>query len=158
MKALREAGSTLMGEFAGLDEATLRHRPAEDELCLKEIAAHLRDAEELALLQLTGAVEEPERKLPHWDIEVLPFERDYRDMDVRRLLSEWRGLRGETTSMLWMLRQWEWRKPVTHPYRGEITVETIARELAQHDLEHLWQVRRLKFDLLEEPSAQNEDF
>ncbi|HUF52522.1 MAG TPA: DinB family protein [Dehalococcoidia bacterium] len=148
MKALREAGGTLLGEFSGIDDATLRHRPAEDELSLKEIAAHLRDAEELALLQLTAAIEQPDRKLPHWDIDVLPFERDYRGMDLRRFLSEWRGLRNETTSMLWMLREWEWRKPLNHPYRGEITIETIARELAQHDLEHLWQVRCLKFDLV----------
>lgn len=157
LKALREAGGTLLGEFAGLDEATLRQRPADSELSLKEIAAHLRDAEELALLQLTGALEEPEKKLPHWDIDVLPFERDYRDMDLRYFLSEWRGLRGETTSLLWTLHDWEWRKPLIHPYRDEITVETIARELAQHDLEHLWQVRRLKFDLLETAGNRDDD-
>ena len=147
MKALREAGGTLVSEFAGLDEAALRHRPAEDELSLKEIAAHLRDAEELALSQLTTASEEPDKRLPVWDIDVLPFERDYRDVDLRGVLGEVRNLRRQTTALLWMLRDWDWKREVTHPYRGEITIVMIARELAQHDLEHLWQVRRLKHAL-----------
>jgi hypothetical protein len=147
MKALREAGGTLFSEFAGLDESALRHRRAEDELSLKEIAAHLRDAEELALSQLTSAIEEPEKPLPVWDIEILPFERNYREANLRGVLGELRNLRRETTSLLWMLRAWDWQRPVRHRYRGEITIETIARELAQHDLEHLWQVRRLKADL-----------
>ncbi len=149
MKALREAGGTLVSEFAGLDEAALRHRPAEDELSLKEIAAHLRDAEELALRQLTAASEEPDKRLPVWDIDVLPFERNYRDVELTGVLSEVRNLRRQTTALLWMLREWDWRREVTHPYRGEITIEMIARELAQHDLEHLWQVRRLKQALME---------
>jgi len=149
MKALREAGGTLVSEFAGLDETTLRHRPAEDELSLKEIAAHLRDAEELALRQLTAAAEEPDKRLPVWDIDVLPFERDYRNADLQGVLSEVRNLRRQTAALLWTLRDWDWRREVTHPYRGEITIEMIARELAQHDLEHLWQVRQLKHTLAE---------
>ena len=108
MKALREAGGTLVSEFAGLDEAALRHRPAEDELSLKEIAAHLRDAAALALSQLTTASEEPDKRLPVWDIDVLPFERDYRDVDLRGVLSEVRNLRRQTTALLWMLRDWDW--------------------------------------------------
>ena len=158
MKALREAGGTLVSEFAGVDEAALRHRPAEDELSLKEIAVHLRDAEELALRQLTAASEEPDKRLPVWDIDVLPFERNYRDVDLRGVFSEVRNLRRQTTAFLWMLRDWDWRREVTHPYRGEITITMIARELAQHDLEHLWQVRQLKEAMREAASAREEDW
>jgi hypothetical protein len=150
MKALREAGGTLVSEFAGLDDDALRQRPAEGELSLKEIAAHLRDAEKLVSAQITSAVETPRKTLPHWDVDVLPYERDYRGSDLLRVLGELRELRRETTSLLWMLSGSEWRRRVRHPYRGEITVETIARELAQHDLEHLWQVRRLKHELIGE--------
>jgi len=158
MKALREASGQIFSQFHGLSETALRHRPAEDELSLKEIAAHLRDAEELALRQLTAATEEPDKRLPVWDIDVLPFERDYRNANLQGVLSEVRNLRAQTTALLWMLRDWDWRRPVTHPYRGEITIETIARELAQHDLEHLWQVRRLKSSLAEAASDRDDRF
>lgn len=147
MKALREAGNSVANELGGIDEQALVRRPADDELCLKEIAAHLRDAEELAVAQITSLIESPEARVPCWDVDVLPMERDYRSMRMERFLIEFRGLRRETTNLLWGLRDYEWRRPGKHPYKGTITLEEIARSLAQHDLEHLWQVRQLKYDL-----------
>ena len=136
-----------MSELLGLDEEVLCQRPANDEWSLKEVAAHVRDAEELALQQLLAINEPITKTLPFWDIDVFPLERDYRAEDLSRLLTEFRRLRGETTSLLWGLMDADWRRSGRHPYRGDMTVEEIARELAQHDLEHLWQVRRLKFEL-----------
>jgi len=147
MKALREAGNSIVREFAGLGEDALRQRPAEGELCLKEIAAHLRDAEELALKQITCLMETPGRPLPVWDVDVLPMERDYRSADVRELLAEFRSLRSDTTTALWSATRKEWRRPGKHPYKASITLEEIARGLAQHDLEHLWQAQQIKHEL-----------
>jgi hypothetical protein len=144
LKALREAGGSLVSEFAGLDDEALRATANEDDWCLKEIAAHVRDAEELAHLQMTSLIEEPQRPLPVWDIDVLPAERDYRSADLSRVLAEFRALRRETTRLLWGVTEAEWQRAARHPYRGEVTLEQLARELAQHDLEHLWQARRLK--------------
>jgi hypothetical protein len=147
LKALREAGGSLVSEFSGLDEETLCQRPAEGEFCLKEIACHLRDSEELASRQIATMVDRPGRPVPNWDVDAFPIERDYRAADVREALGEFRELRRETTYLLWGLNEQYWRRPGRHPFRGEITIEMIAKELAQHDLEHLWQVRRLKDEL-----------
>ncbi len=147
MKALREAGNSIVSELSGLDEKSLNKRPAEGELCLKEIAAHLRDAEELAALQITALIESKQKPVPVWDVDVLPMERDYRSYSLRKLLSEFRDLRRETTYMLWGLDESDWKRPGKHPYKGSVTLEEIARGLAQHDLEHLWEVRRIKYDL-----------
>jgi hypothetical protein len=38
-----------------------------------------------------------------------------------------------------------------------VTLGELARELAQHDLEHLWQVRQLKERLREAVSAREEE-
>lgn len=147
LKALREAGGTLVGEFYDLDEETLCRRPDGDEWSLKEIAAHLRDNEELAVKQISAFVEHGGGRLPAWDVDILPHERDYRSADLDELLSELRMLRRQTTHLLWLASDREWRSEAEHPYRGAVTLEEIARELAQHDLEHLWQVRRLKTEL-----------
>lgn len=147
LKALREAGGSLLAEFYGLGEEELRWRPAEGEWSLKEIAAHLRDAEELALAQLRALAEGSPGPLPAWDIDVLPLERDYQSIDARGTLAELRRLRRETVLLLWSLGEADWRRPGRHPYRGQVTLGQIARELAEHDLEHLWQVRRLKEQL-----------
>ena len=147
MKALREAGSSLVMEFVRADEEMLCQRLSEGEWCLKEIAAHLRDAEELALRQMTAIAGDGAATLPLWDVDALPAERDYRSEDISALITEFRGLRNETSMLLWSVTNTDWQASARHPYRGVITFETIARELAQHDLEHLWQVRRLKFAL-----------
>ncbi len=158
LKALREAGNSLMREFAGLDEDALCRRPNEDDLSLKEIACHLRDAEELAALQIVSIIEEPLGVVPHWDVDVLVLERNYRAAEMHRTLIEFRNLRGDNVRILWGLSEREWRQPVKHPYRKEITLETIARELAQHDLEHLWQIQRQKAELGLVHSASEDDW
>lgn len=147
LKALREAGNSIVNEFSGIDEQSLCKRPAEGELSLKEIAAHLRDAEELANLQMQALLESKSKPIPVWNVDVLPLERDYRSYSLRKLLSEFRTRRRETTYLLWGLDERDWKRSGKHPYKNAVTLEEIARGLAQHDLEHLWQVRQLKYDL-----------
>lgn len=153
LKALREAGNSLLSELYGLDEEELRWRPAEGEWSLKEIAAHLRDAEELALAQINAFVSGFPSSLPTWDVDLLPQERDYQSEEIDGLLASFRGMRRETTYLLWGLTEAEWGRAVEHPYRGSVTLEEVARELAQHDLEHLWQARQLKERLWDAASA-----
>jgi len=157
LKALREAGSSLLWELYGLDEEELRWRPAEGEWSLKEIAAHLRDAEELALAQLNAFVSRSPSPLPAWNVDLLPQERDYQGEEMAGLLASFRSMRRETTYLLWGLTEADWGRAAEHPYRGLVTLEEVARELAQHDLEHLWQVRQLKDRLREAVSAREED-
>jgi hypothetical protein len=145
LKALRETGGQLGREFYGMDDRELTKRPTEDDLSLKEIAAHLRDAEELAVKQF-NAFAARSRKVPAWDVDVLAHERDYRSCDLEQVLGELRMLRRESTHLLWSVSSDDWTRESEHPYHGSITLESLARELAQHDLEHLWQVRRIKSD------------
>lgn len=158
LKALRESGNSLLSELYGVSEKKLRLRPSEGEWSLKEIAAHLRDAEELALAQLNAFVSHPSRPLPAWDIDVLPGERDYQKEDLAELLTAFRAARRETTYLLWGFTDADWEMSAEHPFRGTMTVADVARELAQHDLEHLWQVRRIKAELDEPMSMTGDDF
>ncbi len=147
LKALRETGNSLISELRGLDADTLRGRADGDEWSLAETAGHLRDAEALALDQISAIVEGHDGPLPFRDIDALAFDRDYRSDDATEALAEFRSLRSRTARVLWELSESEWQRTGEHPYRGPITIGEIARELAEHDLEHLWQVRRLKAEL-----------
>lgn len=157
LKALREAGNALLSELYGLDEEDLRWRPAEGEWSLKEIAAHLRDAEELALAQINAFFSGSSSSLPAWDVDLLPEERDYQGEEIVGLLASFSSMRRETAYLLWGLTEADWQRAAEHPYRGRVTLQDVARDLAQHDLEHLWQVRRLKERLREAVSACGED-
>lgn len=153
LKALRECSNIVVRELSVLDEDAQRWTPGEGDWCLKEIAAHLRDAEQLALRQMKAIAEGRTGQLPAWDIDLLPAERDYRSADLGDLLSELRELRQEVTYVLWDLDEGDWKATAEHPYRGQVTIETLARELAQHDLEHLAEVRRVKAAITDDRSA-----
>ncbi len=144
LKAVRESAGELFGQFRGLGEAALCWSPAADEWCLKEVAAHLRDAETLYRRQLELIARQREPRLPHEAIDVLPFERDYRDESLRRLLAEYEEAREDTFWLLRLLDAEDWLRCGIHPYRGRVSISDIVREMHEHDLEHLYQARRLR--------------
>jgi hypothetical protein len=142
-KAVREMAGELYRQFSGLNEKGLRWSPAPGEWCLKEIAAHLRDAEMLYQRQIEAIVHSygaPVR-LPHEPLDVLPAERSYVNGELQRFLYEYESAREETVWLLYALGEDDWLRTGYHPYRGEISVYDIARELHEHDLQHLNQTR-----------------
>jgi hypothetical protein len=144
LKAIRESTGELYSHFSGLSDEHLRWRPATDEWCLKEVAAHLRDAEVLYQRQIEAIVNEQEPHLPHEPIDVLPFERNYRDLPLMDLLRDHEAAREETVWLLRMIGEDDWQRTGIHPYRGRITIADLVHDLHQHDLEHLYQARKLR--------------
>jgi hypothetical protein len=147
LKAIRESTGELYGQLAHIGEAGLRWRPAPGEWCLKEIAAHLRDAEQLHQRQIELIVSRDEPRLPDEPIDVLPSERDYREQPLRQFLEDYEAAREETVWMLRMLDEDDWQRAGLHPYRGRITLIDLVREIHEHDLDHLYQARRLRESL-----------
>ena len=144
LKALHEACDELQSQLLGLSEEELCRRPAADEWSLKEIAAHLRDAEACFLEQLQLIAGEHEPDLPGVDVDMYVLERDYRSLELYEVLHELSSLRYESTSLLWSLEPSEWEREGLHPYRGRLSIMQVARDMNEHDLGHLWQVRRLR--------------
>lgn len=149
LKALRETAHELESQLWGLDEDDLRWRPSDDALCLKEIAAHLRDCEAHFLRTLETIALEDVPCVAAFDADGLLLDRDYRDSDVYESLEELERLRYRSVSLLWQLADDEWERSGIHPYLGPVTIARLAREQSQHDLEHLWEARRVRA-LLEE--------
>jgi hypothetical protein len=144
LKAIREAGGELFEQLRGLDESALRWRPNEREWCLKEVAAHARDAELMYQRQLEAIARRRPGLLPYEAVDVLPYERPYRDLPLRDFLWEYEAAREETVWLLYTLDEDDWSRTGEHPYRGPVSLYDIARELHEHDLDHLFQARRLR--------------
>jgi hypothetical protein len=144
MKAVREAAGEMYSQFAGLKEKALCWRPADGEWCLKEVAGHLRDAENMYRGQLELISHHREPELPYEPLDVLPYERDYVNESLSELLYQWEAAREETVWLLRMMDERDWERRGIHPHRGKITVYDIARDIHEHDLEHLWQARKLR--------------
>src|SRR3954454_5410950 len=134
MKAIRESAGELFGLFHGLNEKALRRRIPADEWCMKEIAAHLRDADLQFQHQLEAIARQHEPELVCEPVDVYPSERDYRSEPLRRLLGEYEEARQETFWLLRMMDEDDWQRVGLHPYKGRIKVLDIAREIHEHDL------------------------
>ena len=153
LKALREAAHELESQLWGLEEDELRWRPSDDGLSLKEIAAHLRDSEQFLVQALELLATRDDPRLPRFDADALVEDRDYRDADIYDALQEFDMLRQRTVSLLWMLEPEDWERAGRDPYRGTVTIAQLAREQNEHDLEHLWQARKIRESLAGSPSS-----
>ncbi len=144
LKALREASGEIEEYFYGLDYQDAATRLDQDEPNLIEVAARLRDNEEQVLgwLEIITSTRRRDPPLPYVNIDLLPFERDYSRLQVRKVLRQFISLRRRTVHLLWDLDNREWKYQGIHPYRGPISVQEIVQELNWHDLRYLWEVRR----------------
>ncbi len=147
IKAVREAAGELFQQFGSLDDVALRWRPRDDEWCLKEIAAHVRDAERMYQRQIEAIAQRRPGRLPYEPVDVLPAENNYRDMPLRDLAWEFEAAREVTVWLLYTLDEDDWSQTGEHPYRGAVSIYDIARELHEHDLDHHFQARRVREQL-----------
>lgn len=144
LKALREASDELARELWGLPESAVCWCPGEGAWCLKEIVAHLREAEARFHEQLRRIASERDPRLPAEPLDLLPADQDCTTADLAEMLGELTELRDRTLLLLAALDASGWERTGRHPFLGRRSIAQIARALSEHDLEHLWQVRRLK--------------
>ncbi len=143
LKAIREAGGEIESQFWALDDAATRWRPGDDDWCIVEISGHLRDIEAAYLERLRRMVDRRNPRLRKIDVEALPAERHYARQPLRPFLRELAASRSQTVELLWSLAPDDWERAGVHEYRGSITVVDVARDINRHDLQHLWQARRV---------------
>lgn len=143
LKAIGEAGRELAEELyaVGRREADLR---APDGWSYRLIAAHVRDNEEMTLTYLERILSRRDPPLEAIDAERVLDQPERVTESMERLMTEFAYLRRQTQTLLWDLSARAWERRGIHEYRGPCTVLQLARELNQHDLEHLWQVRRMR--------------
>lgn len=145
LKALGEAAGELRGLLHALGPRRARTpgEGADEGWCPLAIAVHLRDVERAAGGQFEAILRRPYAPIRHVDLDDVPLPEDYARADIDEALTGFAYLRQETSYALWGLSPEEWERPAIHPYRGEVTLADLVRELYQHDLEHLWQARRM---------------
>lgn len=145
LKALGEAAGELHRAFYGMHHRDLQREaaPPDDGWCLLAIPFHALQVEKGVQRQLEAILHSRKSEIRHVDLDDIPFREDFIEDDYEELLEEFHYLRRRTTYSLWDLDERDWQRTGTHPYRGELSVLDITRELYQHDLEHLWQARRM---------------
>jgi DinB family protein len=144
LKALRETAHAMESLLWNLDDDdALERRPDEDEWSCKELAAHMGEMERRYIERLERIVRMDEPRVTAFDSDSID-QRPVRDSDgVFDLMDEFSVLRRQSVYLLWSLDEDDWERRGVHPYLGPLTITQVAREMNEHDLAHLWQLRRL---------------
>src|SRR5579884_852345 len=104
----------------------------------RETVCHLADTEITFAFRLRQATAED-------DHVIQPFDQDkwgaaYRAYDLESALATFAALRNWNVLFLRSLGREAFSRKVTHPERGEMTVQTIVETMAGHDINHISQL------------------
>lgn len=120
----------------------LRRPPGVGEWSAAMVIAHLADAEMAYGVRLRRAVTEPRPFLPAYDENAWVERFASLDPDPKDALNRWRVLREANIRIFVSLEDSEWKQVGMHAERGEQTVEQMATLMADHDRNHLDQIRK----------------
>ena len=143
LKALRETAHAMESLLWNVDDDELGQRPDEGEWSARELVVHMSEMERRYVGWLERIVRLDEPKIDAFDadsIEPSPPEGDDTVFDV---MDEFAVQRRQAVYLLWSLDEADWERRGVHPYLGPLTLTQVAREMNEHDLAHLWQLRRL---------------
>lgn len=124
--------------FEGRATEAAERAPAPGKWSAREILCHLADCEIVFAFRLRQALAE--------DYHVIqPFDQDrwagqYKMFDVSSAMAVFRSVRQWNLQFLAALPASEFAKKLTHPERGEMTVQVVVETMAGHDLNHLAQI------------------
>lgn len=143
LKAISEAGNELAEELFGCPHRLVDVQDG-DGWSLRLIAAHVLAYEEMVAGYLDLMLSERAPELAVIDTEAMLDDPGACREDPDHNVLSFAHVRRRTQYLLWDLHDRHWRRTGHHPYRGEVTVLQLARELHLHDIEYLLRARRLK--------------
>jgi uncharacterized damage-inducible protein DinB len=129
---------SLMGAI-GKDRVS--EAPAPGKWSAREIVAHLADCELVFAFRMrqTLAIDNP---------TVQPFDQEkwaavYGAYDENSAMQTFSALREWNLAFLRSLKPEDFQRKMTHPERGEMTLQTVIETIGGHDLNHIGQLERI---------------
>ncbi len=142
LKALRETAHAMESLVWNVDDGALDRRPEPDEWSCRELVAHMAHMERRYTDWLERMVRTTDPRIEAFDGDS-PNPVANPEDDAFDLMDEFSVLRQQTVYLLWSLDDDDWKRNGIHPYLGSRSILEVTREMNEHDLAHLWQLRRL---------------
>lgn len=125
--------------FAAYTPEEISRSPGEKKWSLRELMAHLADCEIAWSWRLRQTLGPPSKtETP----QLQPFDQDhwgdrYAAYDFASAQTTYEALRAWNVRLLTTVTPDDQGRPVHHPERGDITLQTILETIAGHDLHHI---------------------
>jgi len=106
-----------------------------------EHVAHLRDFDDVSLDRIDQILSDNAPELDLFDTDVRAIERDYHAQNPLETAEEFRRVRSKLVNRLDGLKDEDWHRTARIAGRAPITLETLIRQLDEHDAEHFSALR-----------------
>jgi hypothetical protein len=143
LKALRETAHAMESLLWNVDDDALDRAPSEDEWSCVELVGHMAEMERRYIERLERMVRLDAPRIDAFDGDSIEPDTPVDKTTAFDLMDEFSVLRRQAVYLLWSLDEGDWERTGIHPYLGQLTITQVAREMNEHDLAHLWQLRRL---------------
>jgi hypothetical protein len=141
----REVIAATAGKLAGfasrLGSDGLRRSPAPGKWSAGAIICHLADCETVFAYRLRQALAEPYHVIQPFDQDA--WAAHYETRDPHAALAVFSATREWNIALIASMTEAELAKKLTHPERGEMTIQTVVETMAGHDLNHIAQLDRI---------------
>jgi uncharacterized damage-inducible protein DinB len=139
--ALRRAPARLARALSRVPPRLVARRPARGEWAVTEVLCHLADAEIALAFRIRKIAAEPGGPLVAWDQDRWADRGGYRRTPAREALATFAALRRANLAYLGRLSPAQERQHGRHPEYGRLTIPQMLAHWAEHDLNHLEQIR-----------------
>ena len=139
----REAPKTLALLIGGVADGELRRRPAAGKWSVTEILAHLAEDELSSSWRYRQMLEHSGLDLRGFDQNLWAEIGDYGSWSAQEALNMFRLLREANLRMFERLTPEQWESFGVHAERGHLTIRSLCRHMAAHDINHIEQIRSI---------------
>lgn len=141
LAVLRRAPARLARALRRVPRRLVARRPGRGEWAVAEVLSHLADAEIALAFRIRKIAAEPRGVLVAWDQDRWADGGGYRRTPPREALATFVALRRANLAYVGRLSAAQKAQHGRHPEYGRLTIPQLLNHWAEHDLNHLEQIR-----------------
>ena len=139
LEVIAVTAATLHSVKAGLSSEQLNRSPAPGKWSIREIICHLADCEMVFAFRIRQTLAEPHHVVQPFDQDI--WAKPYAAYTLDAALAAFTAVRDWNLALLRSLPPEAFAKPMTHPERGTMTLQTVIDTMGGHDINHLRQIQ-----------------
>jgi len=141
LERLRRGAELVAVTMTGAAGSEVDFVPSPGKWSIRQIVAHLSDAEIAAAMRLRRIIAEENPKLEAYDQDAWATNLDYARRKPSQALETFRRIRAENYELLKELPEAAFERVATHSERGPLTLKQLVQLVAEHAENHAAQLR-----------------
>ena len=141
LERFRRGAELLAVAITGAAGSEVDFVPQPGQWSIRQIVAHLADAEIVATMRLRQILAEDDPKLQAWDQNAWATKLDYARRKPSQSLETFRRIRGENYELIKDLPESGFDRAGIHSDRGRMTLRQLVQLIAEHAENHAAQLR-----------------